>query len=95
MRCENTSSQANARTALSVLSLPPPLWGRAGVGGSNGRNRCEAAPPTSRGKVDFCEEQKSSRVVLPHKGGGGERTERTERVVIALVQQRLKLGATP
>jgi hypothetical protein len=28
---------------------------------------------TSRGKFDFCEEQKSSRTVLPPQGGGGEK----------------------
>ncbi len=29
--------------------------------------------PTSRGKIDFCEVQKSSRTVLPPQGGGGEK----------------------
>jgi hypothetical protein len=29
--------------------------------------------PTSRGKFDFCEGQKSSRAVLPPQGGGGEK----------------------
>ena len=37
------------------------------------------APPTSRGKFDFCEVQKTSRAVLTLKGGGGGEREGSDR----------------
>lgn len=42
----------------SVVSLPPPLWGRVGEGGSPGRGLSSWLPPS---------------LPLPHKGGGNER----------------------
>ncbi len=57
-------------------SFPPsPLRGEGRVGGVLVTNSRPEATPTSRGKIDFCEEQKSSRVVLPPQGEGGENLE--------------------
>ncbi|MGY4432627.1 hypothetical protein ACVWWO_005104 [Bradyrhizobium sp. F1.13.1] len=42
----------------SAVSLPPPLWGRVGEGGSPGRGLSSWLPPS---------------LPLPHKGGGNER----------------------
>ncbi len=41
-----------------------------------GKGKWPEVTPTSHGKVDFCEVQKSSRAVLPPQGGGGEKPER-------------------
>jgi L-cysteine S-thiosulfotransferase len=61
------------RNSLILLSLSL-RWGRFGLGVIARWCRQPKVTPTSRGKIDFCEEQKSSRVVLPHQGGGCDRT---------------------
>jgi hypothetical protein len=38
------------------------------------QNKRPGVTPTSRGQIDFCEVQKSSRVVLPPQGGGREKS---------------------
>src|SRR5690606_30259524 len=57
----SAGSARSARSAGSAFLLPPPLWGRVGVGGARPPGREEAprgrVPPTP---------------TLPHKGGGRE-----------------------
>jgi copper chaperone CopZ len=59
-------------------SFPPsPSMGEGRGGGDRATDSRPEVTPTSRGKIDICEEQISSRVVLPHQGGGGEKTRET------------------
>jgi hypothetical protein len=57
-------------------SVPPsPLMGEGRGGGDLATEFVPEVTPTSRGNFDICEEQISSRVVLPPQGGGGEKLE--------------------
>jgi exosortase/archaeosortase family protein len=54
------------------------------------RDKWPEVTPTSHGQIDFCEEQKSSRAVLPPQGGGGEKRRTRARGAIKCDSPALK-----
>jgi hypothetical protein len=77
----------------SLGSFPPsPLMGEGRGGGDLAAESWREVTPTSRGKFDFCEVQKSSRVVLPPQGGGGEKLDGRSKAKVKASPNRLATG---